>query len=448
MPIAQDELRQEISRGRRTFANAKIDRRLLRNIARLCTELKIDGHRGELTIARASRALAAFEGRKKVSEADVRRVAVMALRHRLRRDALEEVASVQRIENAMNNVFASDRAAAAPRDDDDGDDSPHSSSNGERADARHRGSEVSSAKRQPAAHNGNAKHSQSAQVGGESPTALSSNVMSSIPEAVKNRIDAGSLPSQTARDSQSRSNAGRSSVSNRPVYSYEQGRYTKAVSSGRSTAKIALDATLRATAASSGMKVKAKIQVPADAIRFKLFKRKQGRLYIFAIDLSGSMAQNRINKAREALMGLLRQSYIYRDSVAIVGFRGSGAEVMLPPARSIIRARRVLASLPMGGGTPLSAGLASALDLAKRVGTNAGTKVLLVFTDGGANVPLQAAPRDKVLRQSIINGEISRLGVELKRNDVSCVLVDTQQAFRGNDTNTIADTLGARLIQL
>jgi len=194
---------------------------------------------------------------------------------------------------------------------------------------------------------------------------------------------------------------------------------------------------LRATAAGA-WKPKSNVLVPADAIRFKLFKRKQGRLFIFAIDLSGSMAQNRINQAREAMMGLLRQSYIYRDSVAIVGFRGSGAEIMLPPARSIIRARRVLASLPMGGGTPLSAGLVCALDLAKRVGSTAGSKVLLIFTDGGANVPLQA----------VINSELARLGVELKRNDVSCVLIDTQPAFRSSDTNKIADNLGARLIKL
>ncbi|HWN11695.1 MAG TPA: magnesium chelatase ATPase subunit I [Pyrinomonadaceae bacterium] len=445
---SQEQLRQQISRGRRSFANIKIDGRLLMNIARLCTELKIDGHRGEITISRASRALAAFEGRKKVTEADVRRVAVMALRHRLRRDALEEVASAQRIENAINKAFGSDRVSPAAKDDGDGGDSAHSSSNGEHTDAQRSGSELPSSKRQPAANNGNAKHSQSTKTGGESPAVTPPDVMSATSEVRRQHIDAGDLHSQSVRGSASGSKASRSAVANRTVYSYEQGRYTKAVGSKSSSAKIALDATLRATAAGASRKTNSQIQVPADAIRFKLFKRKQGRLFIFAIDLSGSMAQNRINQVREAMMGLLRQSYIYRDSVAIVGFRGSGAEVMLPPARSIIRARRVLASLPMGGGTPLSAGLACTLDLAKRVGTTAGSKVLLVFTDGGANVPLQAAPRDKVLRQGIIDKEIARLGVELKRAGVSCVLVDTQQAFRVSDTSRIAETLGARLIKL
>ena len=443
---SQEKLRRQISRGRKSVADVKIDERLMRNIARLCTKLKIDGHRGELTIARASRALAAFEGRRKVSEADVRRVAVMALRHRLRRDALEEVANVQRIENALNKILNADRAASRGKDGGDGGDSAHSSSHGEHAEAGRGASKLPSAGRQAGPSNGNAKNSRLGDTAGK-PSALLASDVNSANER-KHHIDAGDLPSQSNRVSKTHASDNRSLGARRTVSSFDHGRYAKATSSSASSARIALDATLRATAACASKKPKSNILVPADAIRFKLFKRKQGRLFIFAIDLSGSMAQNRINQAREAMMDLLRQSYIHRDSVAIVGFRGSEAEIMLPPARSIIRARRVLASLPMGGGTPLAAGLVCALDLAKRAGSTAGSKVLLIFTDGGANVPLQAAPRDKVLRQEMINSEIARLGVELKRNEVSCVLFDTQQAFRSSDTNKIAENLGARLINL
>ena len=107
--------------------------------------------------------------------------------------------------------------------------------------------------------------------------------------------------------------------------------------------------------------------IPTSALRFKLFKRKQGRLFIFAIDLSGSMALNRIGHAKGVMHALLRESYIKRDSVAIVGFRGTSAELLLPPSRSILRARRVLDSVGVGGGTPLSAGLTCALELASGV---------------------------------------------------------------------------------
>ena len=105
--------------------------------------------------------------------------------------------------------------------------------------------------------------------------------------------------------------------------------------------------------------------LPAAALRYKQFARKQGTLFIFAIDTSGSMAHRRINEARGALLDLLRQSYVNRDDIAIVAFRGVGAEILLPVSRSTLRAKHVLDSLSVGGGTPLSAGLASSISVAQ-----------------------------------------------------------------------------------
>lgn len=101
----QDRLRQRILRARKSIARLKVDRGLLRRVAELCVQLRIDGHRGELTIARAARALAAYEGRTSATPDDVRRVALMSLRHRLRRDPLERIDSGARIELALDEVF-------------------------------------------------------------------------------------------------------------------------------------------------------------------------------------------------------------------------------------------------------------------------------------------------------------------------------------------------------
>lgn len=99
----QEELRRQITRAKKQVARVETDRSLLMQIAELCVALNVDGHRGELTIARASRALAAFEGRTKAKFDDARRVAVMSLRHRLRRDPLETVDSGARIEQALSD---------------------------------------------------------------------------------------------------------------------------------------------------------------------------------------------------------------------------------------------------------------------------------------------------------------------------------------------------------
>jgi len=103
---AEDQLRKQITRAKKLLARVEVDRRLLMSIAELCVSLKVDGHRGELTIARAARALAAFEGRTRANAGDIERVAVMSLRHRLRRDPFETVDSGARIEQAISQMFS------------------------------------------------------------------------------------------------------------------------------------------------------------------------------------------------------------------------------------------------------------------------------------------------------------------------------------------------------
>ena len=101
----EDRLRQRLVRARKALPRVKLARTVLRQVADLCMQLRIDGHRGELAIARSTRALAALEGRTEVREGDVRRVALMSLRHRLRRDPLERIDSGIRIEQALDMVF-------------------------------------------------------------------------------------------------------------------------------------------------------------------------------------------------------------------------------------------------------------------------------------------------------------------------------------------------------
>jgi magnesium chelatase subunit I len=103
---AQDALRRRIVRARKLLPRVEIDQKMLRLIAELCVALKVDGHRGELTITRAARALAAFEGRGRAIADDIERVAVMSLRHRLRRDPLETVDTGSRIQQALGELIS------------------------------------------------------------------------------------------------------------------------------------------------------------------------------------------------------------------------------------------------------------------------------------------------------------------------------------------------------
>lgn len=441
----QEELRRKIARAVKSFPSVRIDRSVLQDIARLCSELKVDGHRGELTISRAARSLAALEGRKKVTEADVRRVAVMSLRHRLRRDALEETGGAERIEQTLDRVFG--KAGAGARRDNDPD---NSSDDGGTDKRRRRPNSKIGDESTGVTSNGSHNATPNGSRGAEAPGQASEAAVENNP--AKLRFGENAPKNQVRTPSRLRSSRG----GNRSVYNNERGRYARSVNSKELSGKLALDATLRA-AASFGFTVCSEgrradnqparsLAIPAAALRFKLFKRKQGRLFIFAIDLSGSMALKRLGHAKGAILALLRDSYIKRDSVAIVGFRGTSAELMLPPSMSILRARRVLDSVGVGGGTPLSAGLARALELSKQVGSKAGEIVLLVFTDGQANVALiDGADQDRVTRQRQIDKEIAQLGAALKKSGVTTAVVSTQERYRSNDAaERIASKLGAR----
>jgi magnesium chelatase subunit D len=117
-------------------------------------------------------------------------------------------------------------------------------------------------------------------------------------------------------------------------------------------------------------------------------KRTPVSVAIFVVDASGSSALHRLAEAKGAVELLLADCYVRRDEVALIAFRGTSASLVLPPTRSLVRARRHLAELPGGGGTPLAAGLAAAADLAAHVGRKGHAPVVVVLTDGRANVTL------------------------------------------------------------
>jgi len=235
--------------------------------------------------------------------------------------------------------------------------------------------------------------------------------------------------------------AARRKPSLKTEHNSERGRYSRATSKRADSLTIAIDATIRAVAA-AGRSTNATIS--AESLRYKQFKRRAGSLYVLVVDTSGSMAARRIERAREIAISLLRRAYIHRDSVAIVVFRGATAEEVLPPSRSILRAKRALESLEIGGGTPLSAGVLRALELVKRASTTHGEPVLLLFTDGGANVPLSPAPvSDRSKRATLIAEELAKLGSELRSEKIASVVISTGNRFT-NDARAIAEQLGAQ----
>ena len=158
---------------------------------------------------------------------------------------------------------------------------------------------------------------------------------------------------------------------------------------------------------------------PAD-IRIKRYEEKSDRLLIFTVDASGSAALTRLAEAKGAVELLLAQAYARRDHVALIAFRGTEAELLLPPTRSLVQTKRRLAGLPGGGGTPLAAGMLTALDQATQATRRGLTPTIAVLTDGRANIALDGSADRKQAATDAQN--VAR---SLRAAGTDAILIDT-----------------------
>jgi magnesium chelatase subunit D len=163
---------------------------------------------------------------------------------------------------------------------------------------------------------------------------------------------------------------------------------------------------------------------------------------VFVVDASGSAALNRLAEAKGAVELLLADCYVRRDSVAVLSFRGTSAEILLPPTRSLARAKRSLAGLPGGGGTPLAMAIDAAAALAAQIRRKGETPVVVFLTDGKANIDRDAKPgRGPALADALA------AAAQLRLNGISAMLVDTSPQPQ-ESAKVLASTMGAHYLAL
>jgi magnesium chelatase subunit D len=162
------------------------------------------------------------------------------------------------------------------------------------------------------------------------------------------------------------------------------------------------------------------IRVRPEDFHIRRYRQRQSTATIFVVDASGSAALHRLAEAKGAVELLLAECYVRRDRVAVLAFRGRGTELLLPPTRSLVRAKRCLAGLPGGGGTPLAAAVDAAAELARAVQRKGDTPVLVLLTDGRANVA-----RDGTGGRARAEQEALAAARALAVDGVATLLVDT-----------------------
>lgn len=207
--------------------------------------------------------------------------------------------------------------------------------------------------------------------------------------------------------------------------------------------KIDVIATLRAAAPWQRLRQPSpRIEIRPGDFRITRFKQRTSTTTIFVVDASGSAAANRLAEAKGAVELLLAECYVRRDEVALIAFRGAAAEIVVPPTRSLVRAKRCLAGLPGGGATPLAAAIDLAGALARAVAQKGQLPLVVFLTDGKANMTRAGRPgaADAEREATAAGGLFRGLGM-------AALIVDTSPRPRPQ-AEQLAAVLGARYLPL
>lgn len=403
-----ERLTTRIVAARDRLAEVRWSSKDVRLVSAASLRLGVEGNRADLSALKTARAHAALNGRASLTEDDIQAAIRFVLRPRARRMEQTTKPGESEAENDESNTCSDDSIAGEP-------DSPDANGTGGRAS-------------EPPPSKGVHKQAEELIMPSEELT---------IEPPGTARFQRAEAPGRGAASRTSR-----------------RGRVIDTTTGPTSDRSVSVTATIRAAALRLAKDVSAsghddhdnRIRVKKEDLRYKLFKRRSGTFYIVAVDASWSMVLNRMSLAKGMLIGLLGDAYRRRDKVALIAFRGTGAELLLPPTRSLSLARELVETLPAGGATPLAAGLVAALDLWKverlRGMTDA---ILLVLTDGRVNVALEGAPGD----ESKIESELRALAAVIEESRIEPVLIDTRSRFvSGGDARRLAELIGARYIYL
>jgi len=408
-------------RGRIVAARALLpfvvaSRACVRRAAELALDAYVEGMRADLTIVRAARVVAALDGRTAVASQDVERAAEPALAHRRR-----EPSRTRPPRTTPSSPLVGGSPNGAPR-------SAPPSTNG-------------SSQPEPSTSAPEPSEPQ--------PSALSHDGTVSNPPDARNRDDerdeyAGARPFDVGAPANLALDvAARETFAARETpRDGARGRAATDVASGRArevrrvTPSLAALATVRAAALERAPGSTGTLAVVPRHARYVVRRGAARRLVVFAIDASGSMAAAaRMRAAKGVVCALLEDAYRRRDLVALLAFRGFGAEVLVPPTRSAVVAYRRLRTLPTGGRTPLAAGLRGARELvAAHARRDPGMRAhIVVVGDSRAT-----APRENAF------GEALREAALLRGAGLRALCVDTERgAVRLENTRRLANQLGA-----
>jgi magnesium chelatase subunit D len=360
-------VRARIVAARELLPSVRLGDGALRQIAATCAAFEVDGMRADIVMARTATALAAWAGRTDVLAEDVRQAALLALPHRRRRNPFDAPGlDEDKLDETLEEFGG---GSGGGSDDEDPDpDGPDGGGQPPSEGPEGPGEGDGGTGARPEAGEGGEPQSSGGGSGEQQPARAAE------PFRTKVLSVPGLGEGAAGRRSRARTEHGRTTGARRP-----RGALTK----------LHLAATVQAAAPHQRARGRSGpgLVVRRDDLRQATREGREGNLVLFVVDASGSMAaRQRMSAVKGAVLSLLLDAYQRRDKVGLVTFRGSAAELALPPTSSVDAAAVRLESLPTGGRTPLAAGLLKAHDVLRveRLRDPARRALVVVVTDGRA----------------------------------------------------------------
>lgn len=414
-----DGMNQEIYRqvltAREKLGLIFIPETMMQLAAQICAQACCAGHRAEIFLLEAAKAIAALAGRDYLVPADMQEAAAFVLPHRMRqppKQSKEQQSQENQGESQQEQESSKNSQAELP-------DEQYS----EPTESSQDTSQVSEKETNEAETK--VKHGREQEN-----------------TSVGNLLPIGSI-ALTLQKRQTRQGSGKRALTKTDT---RQGRYIRSAIPNGPVTDLAFDATLRAAAPYQRMRDKGRcrITICQEDLRQKVREKRIGSTFLFVVDASGSMgARQRMKAVKGAILSMLQDAYQKRDKVGMIAFRRQTAEVLLPVTRSIDLAEKSLQHLPTGGKTPLAEGLYAALNMLTamcRLDKDI-EPVMVLVTDGRANAGVKAG-QDAV-------SEALQAAHSISETRIHSLVIDTEQDFiKLGIAVTIAQALGGSYYKL
>ena len=421
-----EKLAAKIALARSIVEEIEVSEAMMQLAAQMCAQAFCAGHRAEIYLLEAAKAIAALEQRSYVLPKDVEDAAMFVLPHRMRKPPEQQQEETQDDEDQQDsdenddNDDNSDESPLAPPPLDDNEDDDGNEEDNNDDDQKDEEQEEQ-----------NPDNNKDQMAPEEQISDIDKNFR--LPKMV---LDLG-------KDRNIRRGSGKRSTTKTDL---KQGRYVRAEIPKIKVEDLAFDATIRAAAPFQRMREDngCALNIKSEDLRQKVREKRIGNTFLFAVDASGSMgARERMRAVKGAIFYMLQEAYQKRDRVGMVAFRRQKAEVLLPVTRSVDLAQKCLAEVPTGGKTPLADGLATSLLTLGMLNKKDSElePVLIVVTDGRANA-IEENGSDPV--ESAL-----KIAEKIRKAKITSVVIDTETDFiKLGVAKAVAKAMGATYYSL